>query len=155
MIIARNLALLANAISITWQDDSKALFQAKFQPGEQGVCINGDRNAVYLLPLTRVKEVPVPAYNADEKKAFQIFTSAPATSAIEINIKKKTLHKIGYAREIEYESDKWTGRKVLYFHEYKKKIPIYADSKKLNKAVSFGLMAIDGSKLMTGRGLIG
>lgn len=154
-MISKNLALLANAISITWRDDGNAEFLARFAPGEQGVFINGDRNAVYLLPLRDVRSVDVPKGSAAQKKAFQIFTAAPAESAIEIKVKRATLFKIGYAKEIEYESDKWTGKRQLYFHTYETKIPIYADSKKLGSAESFGLMAIDGRRLMTKRGLIG
>lgn len=154
-MISRNLALLANAISITWNDDSGAGFVARFAKNEQGLFINGDRNAVYLLPLRNVRSVPVPNGSAAQKKAFQLFTAAPAHEAIEINVKRSTLYKIGYATEIEYESDKWTGRRQIYFHTYTGKIPIYADSKRLEKADSFGLMAINGRRLMNGRGLIG
>lgn len=155
MIVSRELALIAEAVSVNWTDDAAQDLRLEFKPGEYGLFSNAGKNALYLLPLADAREVKLPRKKS-LAQAFRTFTARPADCAISITVPndRTELKKIGYVLAIEYVSDKWTGKKTLYVHDYTTRVRFYADRLRLETAKNFGLLSQTGRTLVSPRGLI-
>ena len=166
MVTARTVALLGFVISLLWEDDegNQAIatwprHTARSRGPWLALTCNKSGTAIYLLPWKEtgkgrnVKGHAMPNGKDGEKKRFELWSEFEATDAYGIVVKKDTLFRIGRPLRIEYDSDKWTGRNTIYFHNFKKRgCKLYTNK---GEAESFGILQERGEKIVSSRGIIG
>lgn len=156
-MVAREIALIAYLEVIEWIDDSGQDYHAEFKKREAGLFCNGAENALYILPISKAKQISTPPGRKALKKAYKTFTGYDTDRALEITIpnNRTELNKIGYLTRIIYLSDKWQGGTITrYGHDYKTEVVLYSDRKSLQAARIFGAMSQTGKRLVSKRGLI-
>jgi hypothetical protein len=156
MKVKRSLALIAIPQSINWEDGNGYEWRIDFDNEDFGLFATGSEKELFILPIVSARRVKVPRNRSQVKKAFRTFTDFEVERALEFSIPndRATLKPLGLVTAIEYKSDKWTGRPVLYVHDYETPVTLYADRNDPERAKVFGLKSTRGKKLLSKRGLI-
>jgi hypothetical protein len=156
MVIAKNLAILGKAIELVWQIEGGELQAARWTRSSSTayLCSNGDGTSIYLLTPSKTKRRDVPTGRGDLKTLIHKW-GGTTEKAYEWTVSKTTLYLCGEAKTIIYESDKWTGKKAKYEHEYSSRHPVKVYNERGAAPHLFGLQTVDGRKLVSPRGLIG
>lgn len=152
MIIGKRLVLLGRVVVIEWTANNGDEYRADFNRDNVALCTNATGTALYMVPWKKAKAVELPPWKK-ERKQFENWSALEADSGFRATIPRDTLYVCGMISSIIYESDKWTGKKVLYEHTYKGLVKFYQDRQK--NPVSFGVLHERGKKLVSARGLIG
>lgn len=84
-------------------------------------------------------------------RLFEIFASRAARETHEISISGHRLQKLGKAKHIVYRSDKWSGKKEDYIHDFKNGVNIYCGPSLKNPKV---FLCFGGKLTCTERGLV-
>lgn len=155
MMVSRELVWLGYAVALHLEDDEDHQQIKKFAAHHVGLFSNHDGTAIYLLPLTGKREIEIPKGRPRGKKLWQNWSQFEVDDAFLLTVTKakSTLYKCGYCTAIIYDSDKWSGNFQKYIHEFNKRLPAYCNRSK--KPSVFGVLSIDGKKIVTARGLIG
>jgi len=156
MKVPKKTAFLAYADSLTLTDPDGEILKLSWGHDEAGLFCNGAQTNLFIIPLKTRKKIEVPKGADRQKGAFESFTSWEANDAIELSIpdSRTRLAVFGWAIEIRYHSDKWTGRKQLYSHEYRSAVGVYSDRPTAKGSRVWGLRAKNGARLVSERGLI-
>lgn len=156
MKVPKKSAFIAYVESLVLTDPDGEIVKLSWGHDEAGLFINGARTNLFIIPIKSRKKIEVPTGAAAQKHAFEKFTQWESNDAFEISIpdNRTNLKTFGWAIEIRYRSDKWTGRKQLYSHEYKTPVGVYSDRPTARGSRVWGLRAKDGARLMTERGLV-
>jgi len=156
MRVPKKTAFLAYVDSLVLTDPAGEVIRLSWAHDEAGLFTNGAQTNLFILPLKTRKRVPVPAGGKAQKKAFESFSSWESNEAIELSIpdNRTRLGVFGWAIEIRYYSDKWTGKRQLYSHDYRTKVGVYSDRKTAKGSRVWGLRAKAGGRLISERGLI-
>jgi len=84
-------------------------------------------------------------------KTYEKWAQFKAQNADPFQVTEKNIYRIGRLKSITYESDKWTGKKTLYKHDFKKMPIVKSDDG--NNPTAF---EITGGKIVIGkRGIMG
>lgn len=96
------------------------------------LCANTEGTKLFLISK-KGKKAARPTETATVKKArrlYATFTDYESEQSYNLQLKEGEFKLIGKADHIVYESDKWTGKKVEYIHEFKTPPSIYANANK-------------------------
>jgi len=156
MKVPKKTAFLAYVESLVLTDPDGEVVRLSWGHDESGLFCNGAQTNLFILPLRTRKKIEPPRGAAAQKKAFESFTAWESNDAIELSIpdNRTRLAVFGWAIEIRYQSDKWTGRKQLYSHEYRSPVGVYSDRPTARGSKVWGLRAKTGARLVSERGLI-
>lgn len=161
MVTARKVALLGFVTVLMWEDLEGATaianwpgIKSRSKNARLALCTNESGTAIYLLPWHKnVKHSALPKGADGQKRRFKIWAEFEAVEAFTIVVKKDTLFLCGRPLRVEYESDKWTGRQTLYFHNFKKRgCKLYVNK---GEPETFGILHEKGQQIVSGRGIIG
>lgn len=161
MVTARKVALLGFVTVLIWEDEDGNQAIARWprigtrsQRARLALTTNTTGTAIYLLPWAgNVKRGSLPRGADGQKKRFQTWSEFRATEAFKITIKKDTLFLCGKPLRLEYESDKWTGKPTIYFHNFKKAgCKLYVNR---GNVETFGILQERGQTIVSARGIIG
>jgi hypothetical protein len=155
MKVKRTLALIAFPQSVNYICNEGFEWRIDFSGEDAGLFATGNSKELFILPISRAREVEAPREKKAEK-TFEVFTGFEVERALEFSIpdSRAQLEPIGRITEIEYRSDKWTGKDVLYVHSYNSPVTFYSDRVNPEKAEVFGIKSNRGSRLLSKRGLI-
>lgn len=96
------------------------------------LCSNTSGTRLFIL-RTRGKKATTPQESktvSEARKLYGAFTEFSAERAYKVKLSGDDFELIGKADHIVYESDKWTGRKVEYIHEFKRPPKVYVNKAK-------------------------
>ena len=148
MKVRRKTVLLGWAEYLLWDDRQKQ--QAVYFNGQEcALCCNGAGTEIYLLPAKKMD--PTEPRKGKETRLFKRWSGFEAQEAFEIDIPTDRLFRVGIAIQIDYASDKWTGRKAHYRHDFDKKTHVYIDKERKPKV--WGLKS-SGRRIVTARGIV-
>jgi hypothetical protein len=152
--IGKELVYLGTANRLDFKDDAGKAYGVRWQAGSMGLFCNHAGTAIYLLPLDTARQVKTPPGRKEGRKMFATWARRPASEALKVTIPKgaEELSKAGYALAILYTSDKWGTRPRKYIHDFKTGPVVYCDRK--TNPRTWGILAVRGSRLVTGRGII-
>ena len=148
MKVTRKTVLLGWAESLLW-DDQKKQRAVYFNGRECALCCNGAGTEIYLLPAKKMAETT--AQKGKEARLFKRWSGFEAREAFEIDIPTDRLERAGTAVQIDYASDKWTGRMAHYRHDFDKVASVYTD--KQSKPKVWGIKS-SGRRIVTARGIV-
>jgi len=156
MKVPQKTAFLAYAESLMVTDADGEVVRLSWGHDEAGLFVNGAQTNLFILPLKSRRKIAPPRGGKAQKKAFESFSGWESNDAIELSIpdNRTKLAVFGWAVEIRYRSDKWTGKKVLYSHEYRSPVGVYSDRPTARGSRVWGLRAKSGARLVSERGLI-
>ena len=99
-------------------------------------------------PAIKYLQNPIPKRAAQAAKLYETFTEHTATRRRPIPaIDTSELAELGTALELGYKSDKWTGKRQNYLHEFSKGVRMYAT------ADGRALVLTGGKMKLTARGI--
>ena len=128
-----------------------------FREGRAGLFATADSKKIFILPMRGVQKSFIDPGGPLKKheKLFAKWSRFQADRVFEFTISDRLsrLAQRGFACVIQYVSDKWTGRKCLYQHDFEKPTPLYFAGK--THPHVFGLVSATGSDLVSSAGLIG
>lgn len=139
------------------------LVEWKWEKGKkQKLWEEGDKNWLFLwspkykaivaIPDTKEKKrLPKVMRDGGAARLFEIFASRAASETHEIPIKSYKLQKLGKAKHIVYRSDKWSGKKEDYIHDFKNGVNIYCGPSLRDPKV---FICFGGKLTCTERGLV-
>jgi hypothetical protein len=154
MVLARTLVFLAfvKRLKIRWDDseDKRKTYDFK----NWGLFSNPKRTALYLIPLKTATPAPVSSRYSRALATFRLWQGYKGDKAMKIVVPDEaaTLHKIGYAVDIRYLSNKWGKRPTLYHHDFESpEIRVYANAGRL---AVVGIMGTAGNVMVDNRGIV-
>lgn len=156
MKVPQKLAFLAIADSMQVLNAAGDPLRVTWRKNEAGVFVNGSLKVLFVLPLSNKRRVEVPRGAFAQKNAFELFTDWQTDTAFELSLpdNRSKLGVFGYAVDIRYESDKWTGRKTLYVHDFKTAVSVYSDRENPKQIRAWGMRADNKRRIISERGII-
>lgn len=150
MKVKRKTVMLGWAESLLW-DEPNRQHVVYFDRKECALCCNGVGTEIYLLPTKKMSVDSIQTVNGRESRLFRRWSGFDAYESFKIDISTDRLIHVGTALQIDYASDKWTGRIAHYRHDFERKSRVYVDKKKTPKI--WGIRC-GGRRIVTARGIV-
>lgn len=117
---------LGEAVEIALRDESVLKLRG------YALCANPDGTRLYALRKINKQAVsPATGKIAEQARSlFEAFTDFAADRDFALRISTGKLVELGEADHIVYKSDKWTGKKTEYIHEFTKRPTVWANANK-------------------------
>ena len=152
MNVSKNVALLGFVESITWYGDKNKLKRSRFKQYTQALTCTGSGKEIYLLPCDNVESIEIPKGLKKEENLYRRWSNFTIDSAFSIDIPTVKLKKIGSIVEIDYVTDKWTGKKTHYRHLYEDTCYLYGDRTRIPRV--WGIKSSRTKVIVNERGLL-
>jgi len=122
--IPKILVFLGRAVELSFADDT--VFKWR---GSYAVLANPEGTRLYILKTSKKKDVDVSDTASVDKARglYSRFTEFESEKSELVSTTSARLTKIGLADHIVYESNKWSGKKIEYIHEFTRRPAVWAD----------------------------
>lgn len=154
MVVAKKVVILGFVTRFIWEDRKTGEhIQETFKGRALALVCNARGTAVYLIPFgKKARSQPLPVGAVAEKKMLKKWSGFFPVESYKLTIPEDTLFLRGQIIEIEYSSDKWSGKVERYLHTYTDPQKLYSDKPKTPR--TWGVLNERGRVLANTRGLI-
>jgi hypothetical protein len=119
------------------------------------LCCNASLTVLYLIDGQYAEEIGKDEVSggAALADAYSLWSGFEPNSFYSFDLPAYELKKRGEARQINYQSDKWTGRLTRYYHDFDR--PPWVWVNKYSDPTIWAIKHKDGRKIVTKEGIIG
>lgn len=153
------LVYLGDCVQIRRPEACKFHFNSwKFREGSHGLFSTADKKKIFVVPLNSFKNSVLPKSARaikKHKKLYEKWSGFKSDYAIEFSIEDRftRMDFRGLISVIQYVSDKWTGKRQLYQHDFEHATPFFFAGG--THPAAFGAISSSGADLVSQHGIIG